>query len=150
MKEYMKFIKLRHVKSPERGTPQSAGIDFFVPSDYCETVVFSNQQVLIPSGIKVKVPEGYALIAFNKSGISTNLQLQVGACVVDEDYQGEVHINVYNRGLNPVVICPDMKLCQFILLPVNYAEPSELLSETELYNGTKTKRADGGFGSTGK
>ena len=28
-----KFIKTKEVASPERGTQQSAGIDFFIPND---------------------------------------------------------------------------------------------------------------------
>lgn len=146
----MKFIKIRPVKSPERGTALSAGIDFFVPEDFPNRLLHFGQQVVIPSGIKVKVPEGYALIAFNKSGVSTKLELQIGACVIDEDYQGEVHINVYNRGLEPVLITAGMKLAQFILLPVNYSLPIEVSNEQELYEGIITERADGAFGSTNK
>ena len=146
----MKFIKVRPVKSPERGTTQSAGIDFFVPEDFPNRLLHFGCQAVIPSGIKVKVPEGYALIAFNKSGVSTKMELQVGACVVDEDYQGEVHINVYNRGINPVLISAGMKLTQFILLPVNYSMPEEVASEEILYQGIITERADGAFGSTDK
>ena len=41
------------------------------------------QSVLIPSGIHVKVPDGYALIYFNKSGVASKKHLHVGACVVD-------------------------------------------------------------------
>lgn len=146
----MKFIKVRPVKSPERGTTQSAGIDFFVPDDFPNRLLHFGYQVVIPSGIKVKVPEGYALIAFNKSGVSTKMELQVGACVIDEDYQGEVHINMYNRGINPVLISAGMKLAQFILLPVNYAIPEEVASEEILYQGIITERAAGAFGSTNK
>lgn len=146
----MKFIKTRPVKSPVRGTGRSAGIDFFVPEDFKVRKIWPNEQVLIPSGIKVNVPYGYALIAFNKSGIATKNQLQVGACVVDEDYQGEVHLNVFNRGTEPIKIYAGMKLVQFILLAVNYSIPEEVYSEEELYSGIITERGEGGFGSTNK
>ena len=146
----MKFIKTRPVKSPCRGTEQSAGIDFFVPYDFENHLLYPDCQVNIPSGIKVKIPHSTALIAFNKSGVATKNQLQVGACVVDEDYQGEVHLNLYNRGIEPVLITPGMKITQFVLVPIIYTSVEELTDEQELYNGVITERGEGAFGSTNK
>lgn len=146
----MKFIKLRPVKSPERGTPQSAGIDFFIPDDFENKLLPPHYQAIIPAGIKVKLPPGTALIAFNKSGIATKNQLQVGACVIDEDYQGEVHLNVYNRSNEPTLLTPGMKLVQFILVPVCYTRLEEVRNEQDLYGGHITERGSGGFGSTNK
>lgn len=145
----IKFSKTRDVKSPSRGTPQSAGIDFFIPQDFnggLPKFLRPNQNALIPSGIKVNVPEGYALIAFNKSGVATKKNLYVGACVVDEDYQGEVHIHVTNVGQEDVEIAPGDKIMQFILIPVLYAKPIEVPID-ELYE-SDTERGAGGFGST--
>jgi dUTP pyrophosphatase len=160
----MKYTKIREVKSPSRGTEQSAGIDFFVPTEWNGGEPLSVEpggRVLIPSGIKVNVPSGYALIAFNKSGIASKTGMVVGACVVDEDYQGEVHINMINTNqpteqfdgtvyaANPgyVAITPGDKLVQFILVPVNYTNPEEVSME-ELYSEV-SERGEGGFGSTG-
>lgn len=162
----MKYSKTREVKSPARGTPQSAGIDFFIPNEWNEGLPYSippGSRVLIPSGIKVNVPSGHALIAFNKSGIATKTGLIIGACVVDEDYQGEVHLSIINTNqpsetfssngdayaTHPgyVTINPGDKLTQFILVPVNYANPEETNLE-ELYTNA-SERGEGGFGSTG-
>ena len=68
-------------------------------------------------------------------------------CVVDEDYQGEVHINVINTGIIPQRISPGEKLIQFILLPVFYDDIEEVEIE-HLYEEI-TERASGAFGSTG-
>lgn len=163
-KEMIKYSKLRDVKSPSRGTSQSAGVDFFVPNDWnggAPRPVLPGDRVLIPSGIKVSIPSGHALIAFNKSGVASKTGLIVGACVVDEDYQGEVHINMINtneekeyfsddhyvKDSGIVTITPGEKLVQFLLVPINYAGLQELPIE-ELYTAT-TERGDGGFGSTG-
>ena len=51
----MKVQKIRQVKTPNRGTDQSAGIDFFVPEDYPTTALQPGESVLIPSGIKAQV-----------------------------------------------------------------------------------------------
>lgn len=145
----MKITKVRKVKSPERGTPQSAGIDFFVPVDFETTILYPGDDVNIPSGIHVKVPEGHALIAMNKSGMATRNDLQVGACVIDEDYQGEIHLHVRNIGTNLQKILPGVKLVQMLLIPVLYEGVEIVNTLDELYHGKITQRGSGGFGSTG-
>jgi len=146
----LKFSKLRDVKPPTRGTEKSAGIDFFIPEDYNdgqEMKINPQSSVLIPSGIKVNIPEGYALIAFNKSGIATKKGFYVGAAVVDEDYQGEMHIHFTNVGDKPAFIKGGDKIMQFILIPVLYAKVEEVMLE-DLYEAESVRGA-GGFGSTG-
>jgi dUTPase len=51
----MKYIKIRDVKSPSRGTEKSAGIDFFVPNDQETIVLKSNESTLFPTGIKMNI-----------------------------------------------------------------------------------------------
>lgn len=162
--ETLKFFKVRDVKSPERGTNKSAGIDFFIPNDFmpCKTIM-PGEDILIPSGIIAKIPEGYMLMAADKSGIapSTNAlkaclmrnktpevasSLVVGAKIIDEDYPGEIHIHVINAGNEMVSLKPGMKIVQFILVPVSYAMPEEVSSFNEL--GFELGQRSGGFGST--
>ena len=142
----MKIAKIKAVKTPERGTPESAGIDFFVPDGMIAKLA-PGDSCVIPSGIKASVPTGHALIAFNKSGVAVNKNLYAGACVVDEDYQGEIHINLTNVGRKEVGIKPGEKIIQFILLPVFY-DTIELVDLENLYVEA-TSRGEGGFGSTG-
>ena len=143
----MKISKIRPVKTPERGTEKSAGIDFFIPDDFPTAILFPQDKINIPSGIKVKVPTGYMLTAFNKSGVASKEGLIVGACVVDEDYQGEIHINLMNVGNEPVTLMSGKKATQFILIPVFY-DGIEEIPEKDLHP-TKSERGEGGFGSTG-
>jgi len=141
----MKVQKLREVKTPNRGTEVSAGIDFYVPEDFETKVLAPGQSVLIPSGIKVRVPIGYALIAFNKSGVSVKQGLSVGACVVDEDYDGEVHLHMINTSNKDQTISTGQKLVQFVLIPVSYTNVEVLYELPQRV----TQRGAGGFGSTG-
>ncbi len=145
----MKFLKIRDVKSPTRGTPKSAGIDLFIPNDFPHTELKSGESVLIPSGIKLNVPENHVFIAMNKSGIATKRHLQVGACVIDEDYQGEIHIHLTNVGDSTSSIGGGDKIVQCLLLPISYAGVEVVETEEELFGGEVTERGDGGFGSTG-
>lgn len=145
----MKVQRIRDVKLPTRGTSQSAGLDFYVPNEVYNGVdicLKPGDSVVIPSGIRVEVPKGYALIGFNKSGIATKRHLYVGACVIDEDYQGEIHIHLTNVGKGPSYIAPGDKIAQFILIPVLYVDIEEV---SELHM-TPTERGDGAFGSTDK
>ena len=117
--ETLKYTAVRKVKDLNRAHPTDAGIDFYIPEDLsvadfapkCQTtgddlmitlneqkfikdiVLKPGQSVLIPSGIHVKIPHGYALIYFNKSGVASKKHLHVGACVT-----GNTEIKT-NKGL---------------------------------------------------
>ena len=144
----IKFAKVRDVKSPNRGTLESAGLDFFVPKDFNPRLLVPGEDVMIPSGIKVKIEPGKALIAFNKSGVATKKHLQIGACVVDSDYQGEVHLHLTNIGIDTSLVKPGDKIAQFILMDVGIDIPEEV-EEKDLYS-YETERGTGMCGSTGE
>ena len=83
----------------------------------------------------------------NKSGVCTKKGLTVGACLIDEDYQGEIHIHLINSSTNSTVIAAGEKIVQFVLKQ----NPDFFLSETSvnLLYEEETSRGEGGFGSTG-
>ena len=141
----MKISKTRDVRTPSRGTELSAGIDFFVPNEFEEFTLDPGEDARILSGIKVQIPENHVLIAFNKSGVALKKGLMVGACVVDEDYQGEISLHVI--ATKKTKILPGEKLVQFVLLPVSY-DSLDVVPESELFD-VETSRGSGGFGSTG-
>jgi dUTP pyrophosphatase len=165
----MKFTKVRTVNCISRATAGDAGIDFYVPefndefmndlisknaandisyNDHAkEIVIAAHSQALIPSGVKVVVPEGHALVAFNKSGVASKTGLTAGACVIDEQYRGECHINVLNTSSKPVIVKEGMKLMQYVLLKVNQESPEEI-SNLEYSEYENTERGAGGFGHT--
>lgn len=145
----MKILKVRDVKTPNRGTSQSAGLDFFIPNDFKARSLAPNESVLIPSGIKANVPEDCALVAFNKSGIAVKKKLLVGACVIDADYLGEIHIDLKNVGNQSVRLEPGDKIIQLLCLSVKYVSVEEMGDEEELFEGIVTERGPDGFGSTG-
>jgi len=145
----MKIYKTREVKTPTRAHSNDAGFDLYIPEDFLAQVLNPGQSVLIPSGIKAKVPKGHALIAFNKSGVAAKKNLLVGACVIDESYQGEIHIDLHNVGNTAQVISPGDKIIQLLCIKMNYVSVQIAESEDELFGETVSERGEGGFGSTG-
>lgn len=142
----MKYSKVREVRSPNRGTSDSAGIDFYIPTGYDQKIM-PGESILIPSGIKVDIPNGTMLQVCNKSGIASKKGLLVGAEIVDSDYQGEMHMNLWNVSNKAVVLSAGTKLVQMILIPILLPTLEEV-NEDELFTD-ETERGTGGFGSTG-
>lgn len=141
----LKIFKTRAVKTPVRGTRESAGLNFFIPEEFEWVELKQGESINIPSGIKVQFDPGYALVAFNKSGVAVKRNLQVGACVIDSDYQGEIHLHVTNVGIAPQMLIPGDKLVQFLMLPIELP----VLEELKEWSVEATERGTGGFGSTG-
>jgi len=147
---YLRFVKIRDVKSPSRAHPTDAGIDYYVPNDFSAICLSPGQSVLIPSGIKVEVPFGYAAIFMNKSGVASKKHLLVGAQVIDTFYSNEVHIDLHNVGNADVIISPGDKIIQLILFPVAQCGIMEI-KEEELYKDFQIQyRGENGFGSTNR
>lgn len=143
--EQIKFKKIRDVKSPVRGHSLDAGIDFFIPNDWdYKQFIIPNDDVRIPSGIMIEIPEGWCMTFLNKSGISYNKKLIVGAQLIDSGYQGEVHFHLINIGMVPMKVNAGDKICQGIFLPV---PKFELIENADIFT-TTTTRGRGGFGST--
>ena len=142
----LRFCKIRDVKSPSRAHQYDAGIDFYVPSAFSSDGIKPGYSLKIPSGIKAHIPIGMALVGFNKSGVSTKHGLQVGACVVDAGYEGEIHLHVMNVSHRTVFILADTKIMQFLLLPIGVPELLEV-EEWRLFD-KDSARGTGGFGST--
>ena len=166
----IKFLKVRQVKSPTRANKFDAGIDFYVPEftlDFVHLlreknpeIWITNERIVLEAGCRALIPSGIycqmqnpgrALIAANKSGVSTKLGLIFGAQVVDFEYQGEIHLSLINTNDGAIVITPGMKILQFIETPVfnSNIEIEENKSIDEFYEN-KTTRGPGGFGSSDK
>ena len=147
----LKFYKIRKAaKLPVRAHETDAGMDIFYCPMHHKEVAFSIPRVgsgVIPTGLKVEVPEGHMLEIKNKSGIASKRQLLVGACVVDPGYDGEIYINLHNIGYETQIIEPGEKIAQAVLVPIIYCEPHEVFEDTL---NKDTDRGDGGFGSTGR
>lgn len=130
---------------PKYATENAAGAD--VKAFLKEPLtVEPGKTALIPTGLKVAIPEGFEIQIRPRSGLALNNQITVlnTPGTIDADYRGEIRIILINHGQNPFIITPGMRIAQMIVAPVikaNYVVCSEL---------TTTQRGAGGFGHTGQ
>ena len=133
------------VTPPKYATTGSAGLDLSASLKEPVTVP-AGGRALIPSGIAVAIPMGYAGFVFPRSGLSykSGITMCNSVGVIDSDYTGEIKIAVHNISDQDYTIHAGDRIAQLFFMPVGMAEliPCEDLDETE--------RGDGGFGSTGR
>ena len=149
--EKVKVFRLRETaKLPTRAHSTDAGMDFFfAPEDNLSGVtIHPGASAILPTGVKMSVPEGMMLQIMNKSGVAAKRSLVTGACVVDRGYNGEIFVNLHNVGTEEQVIKPGTKIAQGVFINISYP----LLTEVEEDNvyGRTTDRGTGALGSTGE
>lgn len=129
---------------PAYGSEFAAGADLYACLEN-EITVEPHRTVLIPTGIAIELPVGYAGLIYARSGLATKKGLapanKVG--VVDCDYRGEVKVALHNHSEVPQVVAAGERVAQLVITPYLTAE---FIEKDEL---SDTVRGAGGFGSTG-
>lgn len=140
----LRYVKVRDVKSPNYGTVGSNGIDFYIPNDISEDMLTVNagDQIYIPSGLKLDLPNDYGMMLLDKSGIS-KLGLKVIAPLIDSDFQGEFKISL--AASRPIILQAGMKIIQGVII---HMPQFTLIEEAEI-DWKDSERKEAGFGHTG-
>lgn len=130
------------VSLPARETPGAAGFDLAASADI---TIAPRSIVLVPTGLIIRVPDGYFLAIFARSStpLKRGLIVANGVGVIDSDYSGpedEIKVQVYNLTDAPVDVKKGDRLAQGIFM--QYAAP-------EWEEGEPSDKTRGGFGSTG-
>ena len=144
----VKFVKVREgAKVPERGSKFSAGRDIAacIP-DLERVIIYPGETVKIPSGLAVKIPDGYFGGIYARSGLSTKQGLRPANCtgIIDSDYRGEIIVALHNDSNEIRVIEHGQRIAQLVIQPYLNVEFEEV---GKLEN---TERGENGFGSSGK
>jgi dUTP pyrophosphatase len=102
-------------------------------------------RALVPTGIAIAVPPGYEAQVRPRSGLALRHGVTVlnAPGTIDADYRGELQVILVNHGAEIFVVQRGMRIAQLVIAPVQHVE---LVETSEL---DSTKRASGGFGSTG-
>lgn len=145
MKKTLKVCILGDTPIPEYATEGSAGLDLTADIGQ-ELTLQPGETTLIPSGIKLEIPEGHVGLIYPRSGLGTKqgiiLANTVG--VIDCDYRGEVKLPLKNTSNIPQTITPQQRVAQLVIQPYSKCD-IELVKEV-----SSSERGEGGFGSTGK
>ena len=134
-----------NIKLPKRATKGSAGYDFYSPITFtlkpCETIK-------IPTGIRVKIEDGWFLANFPRSGLGFKYRLQLNNTVgiIDADYY-----NALNEGHIMSKLTNDSKENKEVLMTAgNGFIQGIFLPFGITFDDESDEIRTGGFGSTSK
>ena len=87
-----------NAKLPTYATNGSAAMDIYSPEEY---TIECGQTIIIPIGIKVAIPHGYALLIQPRSGMSARMKVRIpnSPGLIDEDYHEEIGVIVENTDI---------------------------------------------------
>jgi dUTP pyrophosphatase len=131
------------VPIPSYEHPGDAGADLVTTVD---ATLAPGQRALLPTGIAIALPPGYAAFVHPRSGLAVRhgVSLVNAPGTVDAGYRGEIKVSVINLDPSaPVVFRRGDRIAQLVIQPVLRAAFHEV---RELPG---TARGSGGFGSTG-
>ncbi|WP_085901744.1 dUTP diphosphatase [Kiloniella majae] len=141
------IVQLSHGEGlplPSYATPQSAGMDLLAAIEN-PIELASGDRLLVPTGLKIALPNGYEAQIRPKSGLALKhgITLVNTPGTIDADYRGEIGVIIMNLGKETFTIERGAKIAQMVIAPCIQASWS---SATSL---DATSRGEGGFGSTG-
>ncbi|MEK7819368.1 MAG: dUTP diphosphatase [Bacteroidota bacterium] len=144
----IKILRLPHANDlqlPQYATDGSAGMDLCAAIEN-DLIVNPNETILVPTGFIIELPQGLEAQIRPRSGlaIKNSVSLMNAPGTIDSDYRGEIKVILTNFGKEKFVIHRGDRIAQMIIAKyerILWNESNEL---------NETKRADGGFGHTGK
>ncbi len=144
-KVIVKVVREENVSLPKYETSGSAGMDVRANIE-APIVIESLERVLVPTGLKIAIPEGYEVQVRPRSGLAIKhgITLLNTPGTIDSDYRGDVGIIVANMSKETYTIMPQERIGQLVLNKVAQMEFVEVDSLDE------TERGTGGFGHSGK
>ena len=130
---------------PQFETTQSAGMDLRANID-APVVLQPGDRALIPTGIKMALPDGYEAQIRPRSGLAYKHGITVlnSPGTIDADYRGDVGVLLINHGRESFTVEDGMRVAQMVVAQYSQFEWDSVEDLDETARGT------GGFGSTGK
>lgn len=140
----VKVVNLSDLPLPSYQTDHSAGMDLLAAVAE-DVIIKPGERAIIPTGLKIELPEGYELQIRGRSGLAAKAGIMPanGVGTIDADYRGEIGIILLNTSREAFVIHRGDRIAQGIVAPFEHAVWQEVQTLS------KTTRGAGGFGSTG-
>jgi dUTP pyrophosphatase len=138
------FLKLdSELPTPGHAHSGDGGVDLYAR----ENVKLEPEAwTMVPTGIAVAIPDGYAGLVVPRSGLAARLGVGVvnGPGLVDAGYRGEIQVILINHGSEPLELQRGERVAQMVVVPV----VEQVFVEVEAL--PESVRGEGGFGSTGR
>jgi dUTP pyrophosphatase len=127
---------------PARAYSGDAGLDLSAAE---RVVLGPGERALVPTGLAVAIPEGYAGFVQPRSGLASKHGISIVNTpgLVDSGYRGELLINLLNTDVHDAfTVEPGMRIAQLVVLEIPHVE---LVVVDELPDSQRGIR---GFGSS--
>ena len=131
------------LEAPSYAHPSDAGADLRSRIDF---TLAPGERQLIPTGVALALPHGYAAFVHPRSGLATRHGVSIvnAPGTVDAGYRGEISVTLINTDTTrPVTLQRRDRIAQLVIQRVETAEFVPVDDLPESVRGT------GGFGSTG-
>lgn len=127
---------------PYRAYRTDAGADLKASED---TLLTRGERVLVKTGVRVAIPEGFVGLLFPRSSLSKRgIVMTNSVGVIDSDYRGEIMASLmYTGELSHIYIDSNDRIVQLVLVPIVVPHFTVVKDLDDTVRGT------GGFGSTG-
>jgi dUTP pyrophosphatase len=142
----------------DAGADEALGLPFYASAgaagadlranflDRGAVVLEPGARILVPTGLRLAVPEGYEVQLRPRSGLALKhgITLPNSPGTIDSDYRGPLGVIVMNAGSEAFEIAHGDRIAQMVVAPVVRARFTlvDALADTD--------RGTGGFGSTGR
>lgn len=126
---------------PRYGRPGDAGLDLCSCE---ERELASGERHAFGTGVAIAIPEGYAGLVWDRSGLAVQAGLTTLAGVIDAGYRGEVRVPLLNTGAQAYRVQVGDRIAQLLVQPV------PTISVEQVDRLDSTARGGAGFGSSGR
>jgi dUTP pyrophosphatase len=132
---------------PAYAHPLDAGADLVTAVD---VELKPGERALVPTGIALALPEGYAAFVHPRSGLAAKhgVTLVNAPGTIDAGYRGEIHVNLVNLDqARPVRLARGDRIAQLVVQPVARAVFRVVPELPGSARGTGGHGSTGGFGT---
>jgi dUTP pyrophosphatase len=137
-------VKIKGDFVPQYQSAQAAGCDLYASMER-DIIIGAHDFGLIPTGIRVEIPDGYEAQVRPRSGLAKTHGIGVlnAPGTIDADYRGEIKVILFNHSDKPFKIKKRDRIAQLVFSKVERAEFARVKRLR------RTKRHTGGLGHTG-
>ena len=125
---------------PTRAHQTDAGLDIRAANG---AVIGPGESSTFRTGVHIELPQGTCGLLVSKSGLNTKYGI-TSTGLIDEGYNGEIVIKLYNQSDTAYEVKPGDKISQLVIIPCLYT-PVEIVDDI-----SGGERGMNGFGSSGK